>query len=154
MKFYLNDSVKNSVNSIVNISAKKHVDTNLDSVPLQQMFNDPLFKRFFGDQFNENQFKQNRVQRSLGSGVIISKDGYIVTNNHVIENADEITVTIGDDTTEYNGKLIGRDADSDMAVIKIETEKKLTPIKIGDSNSLKVGDLIFAIGNPFVLEVL
>ena len=144
-----NDSVKNSVNSIVNISAKKHVDTNLDSVPLQQMFNDPLFKRFFGDQFGENQFKQNRVQRSLGSGVIVSKEGYIVTNNHVIENADEITVTIGDDTTEYNGKLIGRDADSDMAVIKIETEKTLTPIKIGDSNSLKVGDLIFAIGNPF-----
>ena len=144
-----NDSVKNSVNSIVNISAKKHVDTNLDSVPLQQMFNDPLFKRFFGDQFGENQFKQNRVLRSLGSGVIVSKEGYIVTNNHVIENADEITVTIGDDTTEYNGKLIGRDADSDMAVIKIETEKTLTPIKIGDSNSLKVGDLIFAIGNPF-----
>ena len=144
-----NDSVKNSVNSIVNISAKKHVDTNLDSVPLQQMFNDPLFKRFFGDQFGENQFKQNRVQRSLGSGVIVSKEGYIVTNNHVIENADGITVTIGDDTTEYNGKLIGRDADSDMAVIKIETEKTLTPIKIGDSNSLKVGDLIFAIGNPF-----
>ena len=144
-----NDSVKNSVNSIVNISAKKHVDTNLNSVPLQQMFNDPLFQKFFGDQFGENPFKQNRVQRSLGSGVIISKDGYIVTNNHVIENADEITVTIGDDTTEYNGKLIGRDADSDMAVIKIETEKKLIPIKIGDSNTLKVGDLIFAIGNPF-----
>ena len=144
-----NDSVKNSVNSIVNISAKKHVDTNLNSVPLQQMFNDPLFQKFFGDQFGENPFKQNRVQRSLGSGVIISKDGYIVTNNHVIENADEITVTIGDDTTEYNGKLIGRDADSDMAVIKIETERKLIPIKIGDSNTLKVGDLIFAIGNPF-----
>ena len=144
-----NDSIKNSVNSIVNISAKKHVDTNLNSVPLQQMFNDPLFQKFFGDQFGENPFKQNRVQRSLGSGVIISKDGYIVTNNHVIENADEITVTIGDDTTEYNGKLIGRDADSDMAVIKIETEKKLIPIKIGDSNTLKVGDLIFAIGNPF-----
>jgi serine protease Do len=144
-----NDSVKNSVNSIVNISAKKHVDTNLNSVPLQQMFNDPLFQKFFGDQFSENPFKQNRVQRSLGSGVIISKDGYIVTNNHVIENADEITVTIGDDTTEFNGKLIGRDADSDMAVIKIETERKLIPIKIGDSNTLKVGDLIFAIGNPF-----
>ncbi|WP_368030380.1 Do family serine endopeptidase [Arcobacter sp. s6] len=144
-----NDSVKNSVNSIVNISAKKHVDSNLNSVPLQQMFNDPLFQKFFGDQFGENPFKQNRVQRSLGSGVIISKDGYIVTNNHVIENADEITVTIGDDTTEFNGKLIGRDADSDMAVIKIETEKTLTPIKIGDSNTLKVGDLIFAIGNPF-----
>ena len=144
-----NDSVKNSVNSIVNISAKKHVDTNLNSVPLQQMFNDPLFQKFFGDQFGENPFKQNRVQRSLGSGVIISKDGYIVTNNHVVENADEITVTIGDDTTEFNGKLIGRDADSDMAVIKIETTKNLIPIKMGDSNTLQVGDLIFAIGNPF-----
>jgi serine protease Do len=145
-----NSSIKNSVDSIVNISAKKHVDTNIDSLPLQQMFNDPLFKKFFGEQFGGgNQFKQNRVQRSLGSGVIISKDGYIVTNNHVIENADEITVTIGDDTTEYNGKLIGRDADSDMAVLKIETNKTLTPIKIGDSNTLQVGDVIFAIGNPF-----
>ena len=144
-----NNSIKNSINSIVNISAKKHVDTNIDSLPLQQMFNDPLFKRFFGEQFGGgNQFKQNRVQRSLGSGVIISKDGYIVTNNHVIENADEITVTIGDDTTEYNGKLIGRDADSDIAVIKIET-KNLTPVKIGNSSNLEVGDLIFAIGNPF-----
>jgi serine protease Do len=144
-----NNNIKDSVNAIVNISAKKHIDSNLESLPLQQMFSDPLFKKFFGDQFSGNQFKQNRVQRSLGSGVIVSKDGYIVTNNHVIENADEITVTIGDDTTEYNGKLIGRDADSDMAVIKIETNKVLTPIKIGDSNSLKVGDLIFAIGNPF-----
>ena len=144
-----NDSIKNSVDSIVNISAKKHVDSKIDALPLQQMFTDPLFKKFFGEQFSENQFKQNRVQRSLGSGVIVSKDGYIVTNNHVVENADEITVTIGEDTTEYNGKLIGKDADSDMAVIKIETNKSLTPIKIGDSNSLKVGDLIFAIGNPF-----
>ena len=141
-----NSSIKNSVNSIVNISAKRHVDTSLDTLPLQ-MFNDPFFKRFFGDQFG-NQLKQNRVQRSLGSGVIISKDGYIVTNNHVIENAEEITVTIGDDTTEYNAKLIGRDADSDIAVIKIESNVSLNPIKLGDSNSLLVGDVIFAIGNP------
>lgn len=141
-----NNSVKDSINSIVNISAKKHVD-EMENLPLQ-MFNDPFFKRFFGDQFT-NQFKQNRVQRSLGSGVIVSKDGYIVTNNHVIENAEEITVTIGDDTTEYNAKLIGRDADSDIAVIKIETTVNLTPIKLGDSNSLLVGDMIFAIGNPF-----
>jgi len=142
-----NSSIKNSVNSIVNISAKRHVDTSLETLPLQ-MFNDPFFKRFFGDQFG-NQLKQNRVQRSLGSGVIVSKDGYIVTNNHVIENAEEITVTIGDDTTEYNAKLIGRDADSDIAVIKIESNVSLNPIKLGDSNSLLVGDVIFAIGNPF-----
>lgn len=142
-----NNSIKNSIDSIVNISAKRHVNTGLENLPLQ-MFNDPLFKRFFGDQFG-NQLKQNRVQRSLGSGVIVSKDGYIVTNNHVIENAEEITVTIGDNLTEYNAKLIGRDADSDMAVIKIESDKNFTPMKLGDSNNLQVGDVIFAIGNPF-----
>ena len=142
-----NNSVKDSVQSIVNISAKKHVNEGIENLPLQ-MFNDPFFKRFFGDQFG-NQFKQNRIQRSLGSGVIISKDGYIVTNNHVIENAEEITITIGDETTEYNAKLIGRDADSDIAVVKIEANIALRPIKLADSNSLLVGDLIFAIGNPF-----
>jgi serine protease Do len=134
------------MNSVVNISAKRHVSANGNNLPLQ-MFNDPFFKRFFGDQFG-NQFKQNRVQRSLGSGVIVSNNGYIVTNNHVIENADEITVTIGNDTTEYNAKLIGRDSDSDLAVIKIEASN-LEPISFGHSTSLKVGDLIFAIGNPF-----
>ncbi|MCB9097826.1 MAG: Do family serine endopeptidase [Arcobacter sp.] len=142
-----NSSIKESVHSIVNISAKRHVDTNIDTLPLQ-MFNDPFFRKFFGDQFG-NQFKQNRVQRSLGSGVIVSKDGYIVTNNHVVENAEEITVTIGDDTTEYNAKLIGKDADSDIAVIKIEPTIKLNPIKLGDSDKLLIGDVIFAIGNPF-----
>ena len=137
-----NNSIKDSVHSIVNISAKRHVEEGVENLPLQ-MFNDPFFKRFFGDQFG-NQLKQNRVQRSLGSGVIISKDGYIVTNNHVIENAEEITVTIGDETTEYNAKLIGRDADSDIAVIKIEPTTNLKPIKIADSNNLLVGDVIFA----------
>ena len=142
-----NNSIKDSVHSIVNISAKRHVNEGIENLPLQ-MFNDPFFKRFFGDQFG-NQFKQNRIQRSLGSGVIISKDGYIVTNNHVIENAEEITVTIGDETTEYNAKLVGKDADSDIAVIKIESNIALKPIKLADSNSLLVGDVIFAIGNPF-----
>ncbi len=143
-----NNSIKDSVHSIINISAKKHVADGVENLPLQ-MFNDPFFKRFFGDQYNGNQPKQNRVQRSLGSGVIVSKDGYIVTNNHVIENAEEITVTIGDETTEYNAKLVGRDADSDIAVIKIEPNAPLKPIKFADSNNLLVGDLIFAIGNPF-----
>lgn len=141
-----NNSIKDSMSSIVNISAKRHVEAGMQNLPLQ-MFNDPFFKRFFGDQFG-NQFKQNRVQRSLGSGVIVSKNGYIVTNNHVIENAEEITVTIGNDTTEYNAKLIGRDSDSDIAVIKIEA-KELKPVKLGHSKSLKIGDMIFAIGNPF-----
>ena len=97
---------------------------------------------------NSNQFKQNKIQRSLGSGVIVSKNGYIVTNNHVIENAEEITVTIGNDTTEFNAKLIGKDSDSDLAVIKIEATD-LKPIKFGHSKELEIADVIFAIGNPF-----
>src|SRR5574344_955950 len=113
-----------------------------------QMFDDPFFRKFFGEEFS-NQFKQNRAQRSLGSGVIVTKDGYIVTNNHVIENAEEINVTIGDDPTEYSAKLIGKDSDSDLAVVKIDINKPLVPIKLGDSSSLLVGDVTFAIGNPF-----
>lgn len=143
-----NSGIKDSIYSVVNISAKKNVDINLDNLPLQQMFNDPFFKKFFGEDFG-NHFKSNRIQRSLGSGVIISKDGYIVTNNHVIANAEEITVTFGDDTTEYNAKLIGKDEDSDISVIKIDTKIDLKPIKFAQSSSLMVGDVIFAIGNPF-----
>ena len=142
-----NSSIKSSINSIVNISAKKSVSSNLDNLPMQ-MFDDPFFRKFFGEEFT-NQFKQNRVQRSLGSGVIVTKDGYIVTNNHVVENADEISVTIGEDPTEYSAKLIGKDSDSDIAVIKIDSSKTLNPIKRGDSSSLLIGDVTFAIGNPF-----
>lgn len=142
-----NNSIKSSVDSIVNISAKRSVSPNMENLPLQ-MFDDPFFKRFFGEDFS-NQFKQNRVQRSLGSGVVVTKDGYIVTNSHVVENAEEISVTIGDDPTEYTAKLIGKDSDSDIAVIKIEPKKDLNQIKLGDSSSLLVGDITFAIGNPF-----
>ncbi len=139
------NSVKEPMKSVVNISAKRHIANNSQNIP-SQMFNDPLLRRFFGDQFTE-QFKQNKIQRSLGSGVIISSNGYIVTNNHVVENADEISITIGNNPKEYNAVLIGKDADSDLAVIKIKG--KFTPIKFGHSTSLKVGDIIFALGNPF-----
>lgn len=141
------NSIKSSVNSIVNISAKRSVNPNIENLPFQ-MFDDPFFKRFFGEEFS-NQFKKSRVQRSLGSGVIVTRDGYIVTNNHVIENAEEINVTIGEDPTEYSAKLVGKDSDSDIAVIKIDSKEPLSAIKLGDSNSLMVGDITFAIGNPF-----
>lgn len=141
-----NESIKDPMQSVVNIAAKRRVSSNAGNIPFQ-MFNDPFLRRFFGDQFSE-QFGQNRIQRSLGSGVIISKDGYIVTNNHVIENADEIIITIADNPKEYNARVIGKDSDSDLAVIKIEGNN-FNAVKFGYSENLQVGDLIFAIGNPF-----
>lgn len=143
--FSFHDLIKDSVNSVVNISAKKHV-TRTSNIP-SQMLNDPFFRKFFGEEF-DNLFNENRIQRSLGSGVVISKDGYIVTNNHVIDNSDEVIVTLSGDKTEYPAKVIGKDADSDLAVIKIEA-KNLTPIVFAHSSDLRIGDVIFAIGNPF-----
>ncbi|MFA6789386.1 MAG: Do family serine endopeptidase [Arcobacteraceae bacterium] len=143
--FSFHDLIKDSINSVVNIAAKKHV-TRTSNIP-SQMLNDPFLRKFFGEEF-DNLFNENRIQRSLGSGVIISKDGYIVTNNHVIDNSDEIIVTLSGDKTEYPAKVIGKDADSDLAVIKIEA-KNLTPIVFAHSSDLRIGDVIFAIGNPF-----
>jgi len=141
-----NNALEDSMKAVVNISTKKTVSTSPKTIP-PQMLQDPFFRKFFGEQF-KNQIPQNRIQRSLGSGVIISKEGYIVTNNHVVANADEVTVTLSNSPTEYTAKIIGVDADSDLAVIKIEA-KNLTPIKFGNSTSLKVGDVVIAIGNPF-----
>ena len=141
-----NTALENSMKSVVNIAAKKNITTSRNDIP-PRMFQDPTFKRFFGDQFG-NQLPKNRVERSLGSGVIISNEGYIVTNHHVVASADEVIVTLSGDKTEYTAKIIGHDADSDLAVIKIDA-KRITPIKMGTSTSLKVGDVVMAIGNPF-----
>jgi len=104
------------------------------------------FERFFGP-MPKRPFKQ----RSLGSGFIINRDGYILTNNHVVENADEILVKLANDK-EYKAKLIGRDAKTDIAVIKIEDAPDLAPVTLGDSDALRVGEWVVAIGNPFGLE--
>jgi len=145
-----NKAVEEAKHSVVNISTKKKVKI-AQTNPFNFMFNDPFFRQFFGNNFfNHRQMPQERLQRALGSGVIISKDGYIVTNAHVVKEADEITVSLGDNPdVEYDAKLIGIDVDSDLAVIKIKAKEDLKPIKLGDSSRLKIGDLVFAIGNPF-----
>ena len=131
-------------NSVVNISIQKNVKINPSANPF---FNDPFFRQFFGHKMPQR-IPQERVQRALGSGVIVSSDGYIITNNHVIDGADKITVTIPGDKKEYEAKLIGHDAKSDIAVVKIE-KKGLVPVKFFDSDKVKIGDVVFAIGNPF-----
>lgn len=141
-------SYSNAINevkkSVVNISTQKKVTNNLGGHPI---FNDPLFRQFFGDLYNN--MPKDRVERSLGSGVIISSDGYIVTNNHVIDGADKILVSLPDNSRkEYEAKIIGKDPRSDLAVIKINA-KNLPFAKLGNSNDLMIGDVVFAIGNPF-----
>ncbi|AMM23848.1 Do family serine endopeptidase [Variovorax sp. PAMC 28711] len=103
--------------------------------------NDPWFKFFFGDQ------GEDQAQVGLGSGVIVSTDGYILTNNHVVEGADEIEVTLNDGR-HTTGKVIGTDPDTDLAVLKVELDK-LPVIVLGNSDALQVGDQVLAIGNPF-----
>jgi serine protease Do len=104
-----------------------------------------FFERYFRDQVPRD-FRQN----SLGSGFIIDKDGFILTNNHVVEKTDEIKVKLANGK-EFNAKIIGRDPKTDLALIRIETDESLTPLPLGNSEELEVGDWVVAIGNPFGL---
>lgn len=108
------------------------------------------FKDFF-DKFFGNEQQREFKQRSLGSGFIIDNDGYIVTNNHVIANADEIKVKLNSGK-EYDAKIIGRDPSTDIALIKIKADSSYSVVKLGDSDALKVGEWVVAIGSPFGLE--
>lgn len=109
----------------------------------QDPFRD-FFEKFFGPQ-------RNIPKRSLGSGFIISKDGYIFTNNHVVEGADEIKVTL-ENGDEYDAKIVGTDPKTDIALIKIDSDKDLPVVELGDSDELQVGEWVMAIGNPFGLS--
>jgi serine protease Do len=111
-------------------------------------FNDPMFRRFFGVPGQRGPGPRESTQQSLGSGVIISADGYIVTNNHVVDGADEVKVAIGEARKEFVAKIVGRDEKADLAVLKIDA-KDLPAVTLGDSDKLEVGDLVLAIGNPF-----
>jgi len=108
------------------------------------------FKDFFGP-FSNGQPSQDFKQRSLGSGFIIDREGYIVTNNHVIDGADQITVKLSNNK-EYDAKLVGRDPKTDLALIKIKNSSDLKPLPMGNSDKLKVGSWVVAIGSPFGLE--
>jgi serine protease Do len=108
------------------------------------------FHEFFGP-FSERGPSRDFKQRSLGSGFILNKEGYIVTNNHVIENADEIKVKLANGK-EYDAELVGRDPNTDLALIKIKGSSHLVPLKLGKSDTLNVGSWVVAIGSPFGLE--
>jgi serine protease Do len=135
--------LKPALPAVVNISSSKVVKPGRNQ--MSPMFNDPFFRQFFGDQ-GQGEARPQREQ-SLGSGVIVSPDGTILTNNHVVDGATDIKVFLSD-KREFQAKLIGTDANTDIAVLKIDASN-LPTLPLGDSNQLQVGDLIFAIGDPF-----
>jgi len=139
--------VKHVSPSVVNISVEKVIKGQAQGqIPFGP--DDPMrdfFDRFYGEQMPK-EFKQ----RGLGTGFIIDKDGFILTNNHVVEDTDEIKVKLGDDR-EFSAQIIGRDPKTDLALVKIDAKDPLPALSLGDSDKLEVGDWVVAIGNPFGL---
>ena len=135
--------VKRAAPSVVNIYSTRvmHYHEN------NPFLNDPFFRQFFGNPNDEGRQMTSR-EEVLGSGVIISPDGYILTANHVIANAEEIKIAVLGNKNEYVAKVVGADPDTDVAVLKID-EKNLPAITLGNSAELEVGDIVLAIGNPF-----
>ena len=139
----LTGAAENSLHAVVHIKS-----TQLGKTQTVQQMPD-LFDFFFGDGMGRQQQVRTQPRVGFGSGVIISEDGYIVTNNHVIDGADEIDVKLNDNR-EFKGKLIGADPNTDLALVKIEGDDFPT-IPVGDSDALKVGEWVLAVGNPFNL---
>jgi len=137
--------VKKAAPSVVNIYSTHIVHIRPMRIPV---FADPFFRQFFGDPFPDDGRGRTLRKQSLGSGVIISPDGYILTANHVVDGADEIEVAIADNKKEFIARVIGADPPTDVAVLKIDA-KDLPAIMLGDSDQLEVGDIVLAIGNPF-----
>ncbi|MBL4613330.1 MAG: DegQ family serine endoprotease [Magnetovibrio sp.] len=138
--------VKKTAPAVVNVFTSKTVATRR-IVPL---FNDPFFRRFFGDSVQRQmRGPKRKVQNSLGSGVIIAADGLVVTNNHVLEGAEEIKVVLND-RREFSAKILGTDERTDIAVLQLNLNgEKLPFLRLSDSDKVQIGDLVLAIGNPF-----
>ncbi|MFI4988607.1 MAG: DegQ family serine endoprotease [Alphaproteobacteria bacterium] len=134
--------VKKAAPAVVNIYTRTVVEQ-----PSSPLFADPFFRRFFGQGFGGT--PERRVQNALGSGVIVGADGTIVTNHHVVKDAQQITVVLAD-RREFEAKMVGTDERADVAVLKIDTHGQALPtLEFGDSDAAEVGDLVLAIGNPF-----
>jgi Do/DeqQ family serine protease len=131
--------VKRVAPAVVNVYAAKVVENR------NPLFDDPIFRRFFGGPDGS----RDQVQRSLGSGVIVDSSGLVVTNNHVIEGADQVKVSLAD-KREFEAEIVLKDTRSDLAVLRLkDVHERFAPIEFADSDTLEVGDIVLAIGNPF-----
>jgi serine protease Do len=138
--------VKRAMPAVVNISSSKVVKAQ--QMP-RGMFDDPMFRQFFGGRIPEMQQPKSQRETSLGSGVVVSPDGYILTNNHVVEGATDVKVEFSDKHS-YPAKIVGTDKYTDVAVLKID-KTGLTTLPLADSSHAQVGDVVLAMGNPFGL---
>jgi len=147
--------VKKAKPAVVHIRVEKTTSSPLHGQGGEDIFNHPFFDQFFGPRYRQQRpdrpQRREHKQRGQGSGFIISKDGFILTNNHVIEDADVIKVSLSDDR-EFDARLIGSDPQSDVALLKIEDPANLPVLALGDSDALEVGEWVIAIGNPFGLS--
>ena len=132
------DAAQKALPSVVHIYTSKEV-----KAPRHPLADDPVFRHFFGDRFGLPQ-----RQSGLGSGVIVSPDGYVLTNNHVVEDVDEIEVALHDGR-KVSARIVGTDPESDLAVLRLKTDGRLPAITFASPESLRVGDVVLAIGNPF-----
>ena len=137
LRLSFSEAAKRAIPAVVNISATRQVRRR------SPLLEDPAFQRFFGDRFN----LPPETQLSLGSGVIVSREGYILTNDHVVDGVTDIQVTLNDGRT-LTGKIVGTDTETDLAVVRISATG-LTPITFGQSDRAQVGDVVLAIGDPF-----
>jgi serine protease Do len=145
------DLAENLSPAVVNISTSTKVTQRLDrEFSMPDLPPGSPFEDFFKEFFDERQQQGPRKVMSLGSGFVIDPDGIVVTNNHVVEDADEVTVKFSDGT-ELEATVLGRDAKTDLAVLKVESESPLPYVNWGDSDNMRVGDWVMAIGNPFGL---
>lgn len=141
---YVSDVVNRVGNSVVRIDASRKVATNVPA-----MFNDPFFRQFFGSQVPD--IPDERIQQGMGSGFVVSSDGLILTNAHVVEGSDKVKVTLKNGSS-YEGKVMGTDSLTDVAVIKIEADADLPAVTFADSDTLQPGEWAIAIGNPLGLD--
>ena len=140
----LTDAADKSLHAVVHIKSTENSKTRtVRTAP-------DIYDFFFGDGMGRQQEIRTQPRVGFGSGVILTEDGYIVTNNHVIDGADEIDVTLNDNRS-FKGRLVGSDDKTDLALIKIEVDEKLPALPVGDSDELKVGEWVLAVGNPFNL---
>lgn len=128
-------------------SAVVKIETKTIDKRTQRLLNDPYFRQFFG-----NNLPTPRTRQGLGSGFIISRDGYVVTNEHVVSGADEILVKLLDYEEPFTAKVVGSDHELDLAVLKLESAEPLPFLAMGDSEQARVGDWMIAIGNPYGLD--